>query len=73
MRFFRDFGFGLRTYSEAIHYIFKKRLAWFFLFPLLLNIFLFWVGWDYIYSNDIGEVIRYTNDIFEKTSDVAAA
>ena len=38
----------LRTYSEALNYIFRKRLAWFFIFPLLLNIVLFWVGWDYI-------------------------
>jgi ABC-type Fe3+ transport system substrate-binding protein len=25
-----------------------------------------WIGWDYIYSNDIGELIRKTNDIFNK-------
>ncbi|MBN1957397.1 MAG: ABC transporter substrate-binding protein [Desulfuromonadales bacterium] len=24
-----------------------------------------WVGWDYIYNNDIGELIHRTNDIFE--------
>ncbi len=24
-----------------------------------------WIGWDYIYQNDIGELIRKTNDIFE--------
>lgn len=48
MKLFRDFGFGLRTYTEAIHYIFRKRLAWFFIFPILLNILLFWFGWEYI-------------------------
>jgi len=48
MKFIKDFSFGLRTYTEAIQYIFKKRLAWFFLFPILLNIILFWVGWEYI-------------------------
>lgn len=50
MKLIKDFGFGLRTYSEALNYIFRKRLAWFFIFPLLLNIILFWVGWDYIGS-----------------------
>ncbi|MDQ2178379.1 EI24 domain-containing protein [Marinifilum sp. D714] len=50
MKLIKDFGFGLRTYSEALNYIFRKRLAWFFIFPLLLNIILFWVGWDYISS-----------------------
>ncbi len=24
-----------------------------------------WIGWDYIYQNDIGDLIRRTNDIFE--------
>ena len=48
MKFIKDFSFGLRTYTEAIQYIFRKKLAWFFLFPILLNIILFWVGWDYI-------------------------
>ncbi|MGQ1910568.1 EI24 domain-containing protein [Marinifilum sp. RC60d5] len=48
MKLLKDFGFGLRTYSEAINYIFRKKLAWFFVFPVLLNILLFWIGWDYI-------------------------
>jgi CysZ protein len=56
MSFFKEFGFGLRTYTEAINYIFRKRLAWFFIFPVLLNIILFWVGWDYI--GDLAEQSR---------------
>ncbi|MBC7196050.1 MAG: ABC transporter substrate-binding protein, partial [Deferribacterales bacterium] len=28
-----------------------------------------WVGWDYIYSNDIGELIKITNEVFEKSAD----
>ncbi|MCB4204600.1 ABC transporter substrate-binding protein [Deferribacteraceae bacterium V6Fe1] len=28
-----------------------------------------WVGWDYIYSNDIGELIKTTNEVFEKSAD----
>jgi len=27
-----------------------------------------WLGWDYIYSNDIGKIIKITNDIFKKNS-----
>ncbi|RXQ94002.1 hypothetical protein EO244_10545 [Ancylomarina salipaludis] len=48
MTFIKDFGFGLRTYSEALSFIFKKKLAWFFLFPIAFNILLFWFGWDLI-------------------------
>ncbi|RZT96681.1 CysZ protein [Ancylomarina subtilis] len=48
MTFFKDFGFGLRTYSEALSFIFKKKLAWFFLFPIAFNILLFWFGWDLV-------------------------
>ena len=48
MSFFKDFSFGLRTYSEALSFIFKKKLAWFFLFPLAFNILLFWFGWDMV-------------------------
>lgn len=36
--------------------------------PLPENAPFKWVGWDYIYSNDIGELIRTTNEIFEATS-----
>jgi CysZ protein len=48
MNFLKDFSFGLRTYSEALSFIFKKKLAWFFLFPLAFNILLFWLGWDMV-------------------------
>ena len=48
MSFFNDFGFGLRTYSEALSFIFKKKLAWFFIFPLIFNILLFGFGWDIV-------------------------
>ncbi len=48
MSFFKEFSFGLRTYSEALSFIFKKKLAWFFIFPLIFNILLFWFGWDMV-------------------------
>jgi len=56
MNFFKDFGFGLRTYSEALNFIFRKKLAWFFLFPLAFNILLFWFGWDMV--NDFTETSK---------------
>lgn len=56
MNFIKDFGFGLRTYSEALNFIFKKKLVWFFLFPLAFNILLFWFGWDMV--NDFSETSR---------------
>ncbi|WP_372644932.1 EI24 domain-containing protein [Ancylomarina sp.] len=56
MNFFKDFGFGLRTYSEALSFIFKKKLAWFFLFPIAFNILLFWFGWDMV--NDFSDTSK---------------
>ncbi len=50
MKLLSDFRMGLQTYSEAFDYIFRKKLSWFFIFPLLLNILIFWVGWNYIGS-----------------------
>lgn len=28
-----------------------------------------WVGWEYIYENDIAELIKMTNEVFEKSAD----
>jgi len=64
MNFFKDFGFGLRTYSEALGFIFKKKLAWFFLFPLAFNILLFWFGWDMV--NEYSDAAKiYLQNQFE--------
>jgi len=30
-----------------------------------------WIGWEYIYNNDIGELIRRTNEIFESSMNAA--
>ena len=30
-----------------------------------------WVGWDYIYQNDIGELIRHTTQVFEESMNAA--
>jgi CysZ protein len=64
MSFFKDFSFGLRTYSEALSFIFKKKLAWFFIFPLIFNILLFWFGWDMV--NEYSDVAKmYLQNQFE--------
>ncbi|MFA8436711.1 MAG: EI24 domain-containing protein [Marinifilaceae bacterium] len=68
MKFFQDFGFGLRTYTEALSYIFKKKLAWFFIFPLILNILLFWFGWEYI-----GQLSDYTQNYLKNWMDLENA
>jgi CysZ protein len=64
MSFFKDFSFGLRTYSEALSFIFKKKLAWFFIFPLIFNILLFWFGWDMV--NEYSDAAKvYLQNQFE--------
>lgn len=39
-------GLGFRTYGNAISFIFNNGLWWFFIFPVLLNILLFWGGFE---------------------------
>ncbi len=64
MNFFKEFSFGLRTYSEALSFIFKKKLAWFFIFPLIFNILLFWFGWDMV--NEYSDAAKlYLQNQFE--------
>jgi len=42
--FWKDFNLGIKSYSKAFDILFTKKLAWFFLFPLVLNIVLFIIG-----------------------------
>ena len=44
MNYRQGFKLGLKSYSEAFSFIFKNRLSGYFLFPLLLNIALFTIG-----------------------------
>ncbi len=39
---------GLKGYSKAWNLIFQRRFAKYLLFPLLLNILIFWIGTNYI-------------------------
>jgi len=43
-KLFKEIGKSINDYGAAIHFIFKNKLAWFFLFPLILNILLFLAG-----------------------------
>lgn len=48
MNIFKGFGYGTAAYSKAMKLLFNKGLAWFLLFPLLLNILLFIIGTEFI-------------------------
>ncbi len=45
---FQQIKLGLKSYSKAFAFIFKNKLAWTFLIPVLLNIILFAVVQNYI-------------------------
>jgi CysZ protein len=47
MNIFNDLGIGFKTYIKAFGFIFSKGLWWFFLFPVLLNILLFYGGFTF--------------------------
>ena len=42
--FFKEIGKSISDYGAATRFIFKHKLAWFFLLPLLLNLLLFFAG-----------------------------
>ncbi|MFH2142957.1 MAG: EI24 domain-containing protein [Bacteroidota bacterium] len=42
--FWKDLGFGFKSYGKAIELIFTKGLWWFFIFPIIFNLLLFWGG-----------------------------
>lgn len=42
---FKNFGVGFRAYGKAFEMLFSKKLWWFLLFPLLLNIIFLVGGW----------------------------
>lgn len=56
-----DVVFGIKTYIKAIRFIFKKKLAWFFLFPLVISIIILIFGLEFSgYLSDLVE-----NKVFE--------
>jgi len=47
-KLFHNFGLATGHYSKAISFIFKNKLAWFFLFPLAFNIILWIIGFNLV-------------------------
>ena len=59
----KDLGLGIKTYAKALDIIFSNGLAWFFVFPLIFNVLLFWGGLELIDS-----LIDYSNQyLFSST------
>lgn len=48
---------GTSTFFDAIPFIFKHKLGWFFIFPILFNIVLFFGGWA-----AVGELTNISTD-----------
>ena len=48
MKIGKQIGIGFKGYSKAWTLIFKRGFAKYLLFPLLLNIVIFWIGTDYV-------------------------
>ena len=68
---FQAFKLGFKGYSRALSFIFKNKLSYFFLFPLLLNILLFILGIqavDYLSEN----INDYLLDLFFKENTVSS-
>lgn len=70
VNFFKEFGAGISAYGKAAELIFSKGLWWFFLFPILLNILLFFGGFAVVDSftefarNWVFELINNENATF---------
>lgn len=50
MSFLQQFFTGIRYYPAALRFIFKERMAWYFIFPILFNILLFAGGFVLVQS-----------------------
>ncbi len=48
MSFIKGFKLGVNSYSRAFYFIRKHKLSWYFLFPAILNIVLFTLGYQSI-------------------------
>nr|WP_319397770.1 EI24 domain-containing protein [uncultured Carboxylicivirga sp.] len=55
MNYSQGFQLGLRSYSKAFRFIKQNKMGWFFVFPLLLNVLLFAVGFYSVAS--LGSVL----------------
>ncbi|MEX2380473.1 MAG: EI24 domain-containing protein [Vicingaceae bacterium] len=48
MGFLKDLQIGITSYGKAVDFIFRHKLAWFFLIPIGLNIILFLIGYNFV-------------------------
>ncbi|RLD72154.1 MAG: hypothetical protein DRJ10_18880, partial [Bacteroidetes bacterium] len=60
---FHQIKLGLKSYNQAFSFIFKNKLGWTFLIPVVLNILLFAVA-----QNNIIELIDYVKGFVESWS-----
>lgn len=61
MKFFNGFSTGFSSFFKAIPFIFKNKLWWVFIIPILLNIILYSVGFTFTdYVSDIAN--SYVNN-----------
>ncbi|MBR8536328.1 EI24 domain-containing protein [Carboxylicivirga sediminis] len=61
MNYRQGFQLGLRTYSQAMSFMFRNRLGWFFIFPVLFNVLLF-IGGFYSVSSLSDGMIESLNE-----------
>ena len=57
MNLFKGFGNGVGAYAKALNLIFSNGLWWYFLFPILLNVFIF-VG-SFYGVGSVAEVVEH--------------
>ncbi len=48
MKVLKDFGIGIKYYFKAISFAFANSMGWYLLFPVVIGILLFIVGWFYV-------------------------
>lgn len=47
MKLFNNFSLGFKTFGQAFNFIFKHKMGWTFLVPIILTIILFWLGFEF--------------------------
>ncbi len=63
MTFFEQVGLAFKTYPEAIQFIFKNKLAHYFLYPLVISILLF-VGGTALVNLFVDSLQKWVLDLF---------
>ena len=58
-----SFSNGIRCYSEALGFMFKHNLWHYFFYPLILNVGLFFIGFQLIASGFKAPIVALTADV----------